>query len=169
MSVDLGAIREAGRTVGLIDQRILSIANRLFNRRLEGLSFGRTRIVNVPFKFGSKGIVLVTNDPLYFRLSLGGAATILGWSMAATVAGVASNRTATVDVLTGATLATVASICGVAANRPHLIAQSELSDQVPSGWTANVIPDPYWLMANPTAVDGAVETVSLTLLVAVGS
>lgn len=125
------------------------------------------RVVDVPIVLGAKGTPLAANTHVFFRLGLNGQATVLTWSVAATVAGVASARTIQLDVQVGATLAAVASICGLAANRPHLTAQSELSDQLPTGWTSVTIADPSWVYVTVVSVDGTLEVVSLTLRVAV--
>jgi hypothetical protein len=78
MSVDLGAIREAGRTVGLIDQRILAIANRVFNRRLEGLRLqSRTLDLEWLIDGGTSAIVA----PLARRASFDFPVRVVGVSL----------------------------------------------------------------------------------------
>lgn len=166
MSVDLKAIREAGRTVSWIDQRIIALANRLFNRRLEGLSTGGPRVINVPFVMGVKGSALAVGAHLFCRLNLGGELTVLNWSLAATIAGLAHAGSVTIDVQTGATLAACVSIAGT--GQPSMTALSEITEQPPAGWTATTIANPSWLYVTVSAVSGGLEVVSLTLQMAVG-
>lgn len=118
------------------------------------------RVVDIPLVIGTNGIAIAVDDHVFFRLGLNGVVRIISWSLAVTVAGVATSGAITIDVQAGSTLATVASICG--GSEPELTAQSELSDQSPSGWTVE-IPDPQWLMAIVTAADGTLEVASLTL------
>lgn len=134
----------------------------MINRRIGALT--SLRVVDVPVVLGSRGTPLVVGAHIFFRLGLNGQATVLTWSMGATVAGLASARTVQLDVQVGATLATVTTICGgTFTNRPHLTAQSELSDQLPSGWSTVAIADPSWLLVPVISVDGTLEVVSLTL------
>lgn len=167
MSVDMAALREADQSVDLIDRRILSIANQLINRRLEGLGLSRTRVINVPIDMGIRGTALTVGEHAFYRLSLGGTATVLAWSVAATKLGLAAVGSVTLDVQTGATLAGCTSITGT--GKPAMAAVSELPDQVPSGWTTTTIADPSWVYVNVTAISGALEVVNLTLKMAISS
>lgn len=123
------------------------------------------RVVDIPITLGARGTPLAVGAHVFFRLGLNGSVTVLTWSVAATVAGVAHSGAVTLDVQTGATLATIASIAGT--GHPLLSAASESSDHVPTGWTTTTIADPSWLYVSATAVDGTLEVVSLTLRVAV--
>lgn len=125
------------------------------------------RVVDVPVVLGARGTPLTVGAQVFFRLGLNGQATVLTWSLGATVAGVASARTVQLDVLVGATLAAVATICGAAGNRPQLAAQSERSDQPPTGWTTVAVADPSWMLVTVTSADGTIEVAGLTLRVAV--
>lgn len=125
------------------------------------------RVVDVPVVLGARGAALVVGAHVFFRLGLNGKAYIQTWSLGATVAGVASNRSVTLDVQVGSTLATVASICGT--NLPALATQSERADQPPTSWTLLTLADPTWVYVATTAVDGMIEVVSLTLRLAVSS
>jgi hypothetical protein len=143
----------------------LRIVEELVNRRIAALQ--AIRVVNIPVVLGARGSALAAGAEIHFRLGLNGQATVLTWSLGATVAGVASARTVQLDVQVGATLAAVASICGAAANRPQLATQAERSDQLPSGWSSVTINDPSWLLVTVVSVDGTIEIASLTLRVAV--
>lgn len=164
MSIDLAAIREASQSVDLIDQRILSIANQLLNKRLDSL--GRiARVVTVPIVLGVRGTALTIGAHVFFRQSLNGKATVLSWSLAATTAGLAHAGTVTLDVQTGATLAGCTSIAG--SGQPTMAGVAELADQSPSGWTTSTIADPSWVYVYVTAISGGLEVVSLTLQMAI--
>lgn len=144
---------------------LLGDVQQMINRALGNLR-APARVVDVPLVIGSRGVVLAANDHVFLRLGLNGTATVLTWSLAGTVAGVSSARTCVIDVLTGVTLASVATICG--GNRPALTAQAELADQPPTSWGVS-IGDPIWLMAKVVSADGTLEEVSLTLRMAVDS
>lgn len=122
------------------------------------------RIVNVPMVVGARGVPLAGGEFVFLRLGLNGPATVLSWSLAATVAGVTFPGSVTVDVLVGLSLGLAASICG--GSPPRLAGQSELNDQVPLLWSTS-IPDPSSLAMRVTAVDGILEQVGLTLRVSV--
>jgi hypothetical protein len=130
-----------------------------------GSSSSAGRIVDVPIVLGATGTPLAVGDHVFLRLGLGGPATVISWSLAATVGGVATASTVQLDVLVGATLATAASI--VDSHPPALAAASEAHEQFPTGWTTS-IPDPSWLRVSVTSADGTVELVGLTLRMQVG-
>lgn len=123
------------------------------------------RVVDVPFVLGARGTPLQGGELVFVRLGLNGTATVLNWSMAATIAGRAASGSCTIDVLAGATLGTVSSICG--GHPPRLAAQAELDEQPPTNWSSS-LNDPIWLEAFVTSVDGVLELVGLTLRLAVG-
>lgn len=125
------------------------------------------RVVDIPIVLGARGSVLVVGTHVFLRLGLNGAAAVLTWSLGATVAGVASARSVQIDVQVGPTLLGLATMCGVAANRPQLIAQSERVDVVPTTWTSLAIPDPSWIYVTVMSVDGVIEVAGLTLRLAV--
>lgn len=120
------------------------------------------RVVDVPLVIGTRGVVLAVNDNIFFRLGLNGTVRILTWSLAGTITGASASGTIRVDVLSGSTLATVASICGGTGNQPQLSAAAEASDQLPSGWTLDLT-DPQWIMARVASTGGTLEVASLTL------
>ncbi len=124
-----------------------------------------TRVVNVPLVLGARATPLQIGDHVFLRLGLNGAATILTWSIAATVGGVSQVGSCVLDVQAGSTLATTASICGT--NRPTLAAAAELNDQPPTDWQVT-IPDPSWVLVRVDSADGVLEVVGLTLRVIVG-
>jgi hypothetical protein len=124
------------------------------------------RVVNVAFVLGAVGTPLVVGDHVFLQLGLGGTVTLLSWSMAGTVAGTPTASDVVIDVLAGATLATVVSMTGAAT--PELTADIELNDQPVSAWTFALLTDPSWVMALVTDADGTVEVVGLTLRVVVG-
>lgn len=125
-----------------------------------------TRVVDVVFAIGARGTALVANDHAFLRLGLNGPVTIVSWSLAGTVGGSSTSGTITVDVLTGSFFSGLSSIC--ASNRPALTAQSERSDQSPTGWTTTV-QDGQWIMAKVLSTGGALEVIGLTLRCAVSS
>jgi hypothetical protein len=126
------------------------------------------RVVDIPLVLGTRGVVLAVNDHVFFRLGLNGTVNILTWSLAGTISGASASGTIRVDVQTGATLATVATICGAGTtHQPHLTAAAELSDQAPTSWTTQ-IDDPSWIQAIVASTGGTREVVSLTLRCAVG-
>jgi hypothetical protein len=122
------------------------------------------RVVDIPLVLGTRGVVLAVNDHVFFRLGLNGTVNILTWSLAGTISGASASGTIRVDVQTGATLATVASICGAGTtHQPQLTAQAELSDQVPTSWSTTQIDDPSWIKAIVASTGGTLEEVGLTL------
>lgn len=120
------------------------------------------RVVDIVLVIGARDVLLDVADHVFYRLGLNGQVNILSWSMAGTIAGASAAGTIRVDVQVGATLATVASICGGTGNQPTLTAVAELSDQAPTGWTT-VITDPNWIMATVASTGGTLEVISLTL------
>jgi hypothetical protein len=129
------------------------------------VSAAAQRTVDVVFVLGATGVPLVAGDHVFLRLGLNGTATILSWSLAATVAGTPTAGNVEVDVLVGATLAAAVTI--VASAPPELTADVELNDQPPTGWTTTIA-DPSWVLVSVTSVDGTLEVVSLMLRVTVG-
>lgn len=125
----------------------------------------RPRVVDIPVVLGARGSPLTVGTHVFFRLGLNGRASVVTWSLGATVAGIASARSVTLDVRVGTTLATVASICGT--GLPALATQAELNDQSPAGWSTTVIADPSTVLITVTAADGVIEVAGLTLRVAV--
>lgn len=124
------------------------------------------RVVDVVLIPIPNGSVLAVGDQVFFRLGLNGAATIIAWSMAGMVGGASAAGTITLDILVGATLATVTTICGT--HKPALTAQAERADQAPAtDWTVQ-IPDPRWIVAKVTSTGGTLQAVSLTLRCGVG-
>lgn len=158
--IDLSARRARFRS------GIVAEAEALANAKLGSIQ-AVARVVNIPIVLGAKGAALTAGTNVDFRLGLNGQANVLTWSLSAKVAGAPSARTAQLDVQVGATLATVGSICGLAANRPQLAAQIERNDQLPTGWTTVTIADPSTILVTVISADGTVEVVSLTLRVAV--
>ena len=125
------------------------------------------RIVDLPFVIGTQGTALTTSQHLFVRLGLNGQATILTWSMAATVAGLPHSGSVTFDIQAGSTLATASSICGM--TQPALASVIELNDQTPgTDWTIT-LSDAEWILVKPTTVDSVLEVVGLTLRLAVQS
>lgn len=156
----LAAKRDAFRNGILADARLMLVG------MVAAIKPG-IRVVDVPLLLGAQGVALTASNHVFFRLGLNGQATILTWSLAGTVAGASHTGTVTLDILVGSTVATVASICGT--SKPALSAVAELADQVPAAsWTVQ-ISDPQWILVKPTAVDGTLEVVSLTLRCAVDS
>lgn len=125
----------------------------------------QVRVADVALAVGAPGSPLAVGDNVFLRLGLNGAATVLTFSLAATVAGAARSGTCVLDVLVGSTLAGAVSICGT--NRPSLTAQAERPDLLPTSWVTT-IPDPSWLLARVVSTDGVLEVVGLTLRVIVG-
>lgn len=155
---DMGSLLSAWRQNLLADVRSM-IAAALGDARPPA------RIVDVPVVLGVRGTALAAGAHVFLRLGLNGQATVLTWSLAASVAGVSHSATVAVDVQTGTTLAGVATICS--SGRPSLSAQAERSDIVPSGWSTVAIADPSWVYFSVLSPDGTVEVVSLTLRLAV--
>lgn len=125
-----------------------------------------TRVVDVAFVIGARGTALAANDHAFLRLGLNGVATIVSWSLAGTISGASASGTITVDVLTGQFFSGLSSIC--ASNRPALTAQTERTDQNPTGWTTT-IQDGQWVMAKVFSTGGTLEVVGLTLRCSVAS
>lgn len=125
-----------------------------------------SRVVNVPFVFGVPATPAVAGAHLPIRLGLNGPATVVSWSLAATIGGVVSGGSCTVDVRAGLFLGTAASICG--GSPPSLAGVGEVDDFVPVGWTPS-ISDPVWLVASLTSVDGLLEVIALTLRLSVAT
>jgi hypothetical protein len=144
--------------------RLLSDARGMLDQRLGSLD-APVRIVDVPFVLGGPGTPLAGGEHAQLRLSLNGQATVLTWSLAATVASTAYAASVTVDVLNGPTTSALVSLCPT--TPPQLAAQIELTEQPPTGWSLGVA-DPSWLVARVRAVDGVVEVVHLTLRLAIG-
>lgn len=124
-----------------------------------------SRIVDVVFGFGTRGVPLDGTEVVFLRLGLNGAATVLSWSLGALTGGIPAPATCIVDVQAGETLASVASICG--SGQPRLTAQVELNEQLPLGWSAT-LPDPVTVLAAVLIVDGVTEQLALSLRVAIG-
>lgn len=156
--VDLSARRNAFRNGILANAQANAAA-------LLGSQQTAPRVVDVPVVLGGPGAPLTVGAHVFFRLGLNGQATIMTWSLAVTVAGATVSGSVTVDVLVGATMSTLASICST--SLPALVAQAELADRPPGvGWTVT-IPDPSWMMVKVTATNGTIEVVSLTLRLSV--
>jgi hypothetical protein len=156
--MDIAARRRAFRE-GVIRDAVQSATALLASQR-------RVRIVDVVLVPLPTAATLQVGDNIYFRLGLNGIVTILAWSMAGEIANASASGTITVDILTGATLATVATICS--SQKPTLTAQAERADQLPGNlWTVQIA-DPQWIMAKVTSTGGTLEVVSLTLRCAVG-
>lgn len=156
----LAAQRDAFRK-GIIDEAVSRTASML------GAAKPGFRIVNVPLVVGSQGVALAANDHVFFRLGLNGIITILTWSLAGTIAGASASGTITLDIQVGASLATVATICGT--HKPALAAVAEETDQIPANdWTVQLT-DPNWILATVTSTGGTLEVISLTLRCAVDS
>lgn len=124
------------------------------------------RVVDISLVIGTRGVILTTNDHAFLRLGLNGQVTLLAWSLAGTINAASAAGTVSLDVRVGSTLATVASICGGAANQPQLTAQAERVDQPVTGWS-DKITDSQWLMAIVASTGGTLEVVGLTLRAAV--
>ena len=157
---DMVAVRTLERRNERIDAHI--------RRLLETLPVGGTttvaavvRVVNLAFLLGTPGTPLAVGDYAFVRLGLNGPAEVLSWSMAALVGDTPTASDVVVDVLTGATLATLSSITGTA--EPELTADIELTEQPITGWGTTAIVDPSWVQAIVESADGTVEVVGLTL------
>lgn len=124
------------------------------------------RIVDIVFGFGTRGVPLDGTEVAFLRLGLNGPVTILSWSLAAMIGGIPSAGSVTVDVRAGLSLATQASITVGAP--PQLVAQIELNEQVPLGWSTSLA-DPVTLLSDVLAVDGITEQIALTLRCSVGT
>jgi hypothetical protein len=122
------------------------------------------RVVDVVLVLGARGTPLVIGTHVFLRMGLNGPATILSWSMGATVGGTPTAGSLTVDLRADTSLGGLASICGGA---PPNLAGSERTEVLPSATWTPVLPDPTWLMAVVTAADGVLEVVGLTLRVSV--
>jgi hypothetical protein len=157
------ASREAVRML----EGVYVTVDRMIRERmpLVTVSAAAQRTVDVVFVLGATGVPLVAGDHVFLRLGLNGTATIINWSLAATVAGTPTSGNVQLAVEVGTTLATVASI--VASAPPALTADIELNDQPPTTWTT-AIADPSYVMVSVTSVDGTLEVVCLTLRVVVG-
>lgn len=142
---------------------ILTDVQRMTSTVAANIRFGR--VVDVVLVLGAEGTPLTTGMHVFLRMGLNGPATILSWSLGATVGGTPTAGALTVDLRAGATLATTATICGGAP--PRLVGTAELVEQLPTvAWTTTLA-DPSWLMAVVTAVDGTLQVFGLTLRVAV--
>jgi hypothetical protein len=142
---------------------ILGDVQRMTSNVAAGIRLGR--VVDVVFVLGAPGTPLTVGTHVFLRVGLNGPATILSWAMGATVAGAAASGAITVDLLTGASLSSLASICGGAP--PAFVSTDEQTEVLPTAaWTVT-LPDPSWLMASVTAADGVLEEVGLTLRVSV--
>jgi hypothetical protein len=142
---------------------ILGDVQRMTSNVAAGIRLGR--VVDVVFVLGGPGTPLTVGAHVFFRIGLNGPATILSWAMGATVVGVPTSGAITVDLLAGASLSSLASLCGGAP--PALAGTVEQTEVLPTAaWTV-ALPDPSWLMASVTAADGVLEEVGLTLRVSV--
>lgn len=122
-----------------------------------------TRTIDIIGILGSQGTALAAGNNVFSRVSLGGPITITGWSLAATIGGVPTAGDVAVDVFVGATLATVASICG--ATLPTLTTHvvGELSEQSPGHDWNVLIPDPSTIVFRISTTGGTLQVVSITL------
>lgn len=134
-------------------------------RPVEEQQTAQQRVVDIAFMLGSTGAPLDGTEIAAVRLGLNGSASVISWSMCAQITRSSASASCTVDILAGPTMTSLASICAGAP--PTLTSQSERDDVVPLLWSS--IPDPSWLVAVTTSIDGLVETVAVTLRVSIGS
>jgi hypothetical protein len=134
-------------------------------RPVQGQQTAQQRVVDIAFMLGGTGVPLDGTEMSVVRLGLNGSATVISWSMCAQIARSSAFASCAVDILAGPTMTSVASICAGAP--PTLTNQSELDDVVPLLWSS--IPDPSWLVAATTSIDGLTETIAVTLRVSIAS